>query len=190
MTSVGELIRLLEEHETAMLTRLHEFEENEQREHAAQLEHFQFSMNKLQKQVEWYEGILQRRKSVEILQVHHHLIARCRGLLNAEKSHIYKPSHVRYQINEEHVKNMRSAVPAVGRVVVSNTNPEQSMTEGTGLKNGNLGSEATIKITTKDFDGNWCYDDMDQIHVQVQSPSGEELNHFIARGVDGAFHVN
>ena len=189
MTSVGELIRLLEEHETAMITRLDVFEEKEQREHAAQLEHFQISMNQLQKQVEWCESILLRRKSVEILQVHHVLIARCRGLLNAEKLHIYKPSHVRYQINEEHVKNVRSAVTAVGRVVVSNTNPEQSMIEGTGLKNVYLGKEATIKITTKDFDGNWCYDDMDQIHVQVQSPSGKELNHFIARGVDGAFHV-
>ena len=244
MTSVGELIRLLEEHETAMITRLDVFEEKEQREHAAQLEHFQISMNQLQKQVESCEGILLRRKSVEILQVHHVLIARCRGLLNAEKLYIYKPSHVRYQINEEHIKNVRSAVTAVGRFVVSNTNPELSMTEGTGLKNGNLGKEATIKITTKDFDGNWCYDDMDQIHVQVQgaihstklsgifgpklngsvrsnrksfektgppfevvlfarsdrlefrlngsrpqSPSGKELNHFIARGVNGAFHV-
>ena len=104
-----------------MITRLDVFEEKEQREHAAQLEHFQISMNQLQKQVEWYEGILLRRKSVEILQVHHVLIARCRGLLNAEKLHIYKPSHVRYQINEEHVKNVRSAVTAVRRVVVSNT---------------------------------------------------------------------
>ena len=47
MTSVGELIRLLEERETAMITRLDVLEEKEQRKHAAQLEHFQISMNQL-----------------------------------------------------------------------------------------------------------------------------------------------
>ena len=121
MTSVEELVRLLHEHEKAIITSLDVIDGKEQREHAAQLEHFQISMNQLQQHVEWCQGILQRKKSVEIWKEHHALIGRSRGLLSAEKRNIYKPSLVRYQINEEHVDIVRSAAPAVSRIVVSST---------------------------------------------------------------------
>ena len=70
-------------HEKAIITSLDVIDGKEQREHAAQLEHFQISMNQLQEHVEWCQGILQRKKSVEILKEHHALIGRCRGLLRA-----------------------------------------------------------------------------------------------------------
>ena len=189
MTSVEELVRLLLEHEKAIITSLDVIDGKEQREHAAQLEHFQISMNQLQEHVEWCQGILQRKKSVEILKEHNALIGRCRGLLSAEKRNIYKPSHVRYQINEEHVAIVRSAAPVVGRIVVSSTDPLQSVAEGTGLREGKVGSEATITIKTKDFDENQCYDKNDQIQVIVQSPSKEVVTHMIAREEDGDYSV-
>ena len=40
------------------------------------------------------------------------------------------------------------------------------------LQKVDVGSEATIKITTKDSDGNQRYDENDQIYVKVHSPSG------------------
>ena len=189
MTSVEELVRLLHEHEKAIITSLDVIDGKEQREHAAQLEHFQISMNQLQEHVDWCQGILQRKKSVEILKEHNALIGRCRGLLSAEKRNIYKPSHVRYQINEEHVAIVRSAAPVVGRIVVSSTDPLQSVAEGTGLREGEVGSEATITIKTKDFDENQCYDKNDQIQVIVQSPSKEVVTHMIAREEDGDYSV-
>ena len=57
MTSVEELVRLLQEHEKTVLTSLDIIEDKFQREHAAQLEHFQISMNQLEKHVEWCKGI-------------------------------------------------------------------------------------------------------------------------------------
>ena len=102
MTSVEELVRILKEHEKAMITSLDVIEGKEQKEQAAQLEHFQFSMNQLQKHIKWWEDILLRQNSVEILQAHHTLEGRCRGLLNSDKLNMYKPSHVRYQT----IKNM------------------------------------------------------------------------------------
>ena len=134
MTSVEELVRILKEHEKAMITSLDVIEGKEQKEQAAQLEHFQFSMNQLQKHIEWWEDNLLRQNSVEILQAHHTLVGRCRGLLNSDKLNIYKLSHVRYQTNKEHDDSFRGAIPALGRVVVSSTDPLLSVAEGTGWR--------------------------------------------------------
>ena len=189
MTSVEELIRLLHEHEKAMITSLDVIDGKEDRQYSAQLEHLQVSKNQLQEHVECCEDILLRKKSVEILQAHHALIGRCRGLLNAGKLNIYKPSHVKYEINKEYVKKVKSVVPAVGRVVIVTTDPLQSVAEGRGLQEVKLGSEAKFKITTKDSDGNKFYDENDQIQVKVQSPSGEELTHVISTDKDGEYSV-
>ena len=189
MTSVEELIRLLHEHEKAMITSLDVIDGKEDRQYSAQLEHLQVSKNQLQEHVECCEDILLREKSVEILQAHHALIGRCRGLLNAGKLNIYKPSHVKYEINKEYVKKVKSVVPAVGRVVIVTTDPLQSVAEGRGLQEVKLGSEAKFKITTKDSEGNKCYDENDQIQVKVQSSSGEELTHVISTDKDGEYSV-
>ena len=189
MTSVEELIRLLHEHEKAIITSLDVIDGKEERQYSAQLEHLQISRNQLQEHVDFWQDILLRKKSVEILQAHHALIGRCRGLLQAEKLNIYKPLHVKYEINNEYVEKVTSAVPAVGRVVIVTTDPLQSVAEGPGLQEVNLGSEATFKITTKDSDGNKFYDENDQIQVKVQSPSGEELTHLISTDKDGEYSV-
>ena len=188
MTSVEELVRLLQEHEKTVLTSLDIIEDKFQREHAAQLEHFQISMNQLEKHVEWCEGILQRSKSVEILQAHQVLIGRCTGLLNAEKLSIFKASHIRYEMNKDHVENARSGILTLGHVVVSSADPLQSVSEGSGLYQRDVGSVATVKIRTKDSDGNQCYDKDDKIDMKVQSPSGENyLNQMIRCGNDGEY---
>ena len=77
-----------------MITSLDIIEGKEHREHAAQLEHFQISINQLQTHVEWCEDMLLRKKSVEILQTQNALIGRCKGLLNAEKPWMRMGSHV------------------------------------------------------------------------------------------------
>ena len=177
MTSVEELIRLLREHEKAMMASLDIIEGNVRREHAAQLEHLEISRNQLQEHVEWCEGILQRNKSVEILQAQNDFIRRSQCLPNTKTLKIYKPSHVRYEINKENLESMRSAVLALGQVVVSNTDPLQSVVERvTGLRKGEVGIGAIIKVQTKDSEGNQCHDENDRVYMKVQSPSGKELS--------------
>ena len=190
MTSVEELIRFLREYEKTTITKLENIEGKYQREHPAQQEHLEISITQLQAQVEGCESILQRKKCFEILQEHHALMGRCRGLLNAEKLNIYKPAHVRYKINEGHKENFRGAVEAVGGIVTSSTDPLQSLAEGTGLQEGEVGREAKLKITTIDFDGNHCSNKDDQILVKVHSSLGEELSHKISPGKGGEFRVN
>ena len=182
MTCLEELMRVLKGHETTTLTSLDVIDETEKRGHTTQLEHFQSSINQLKTSVEYCEAILKRNKSVEILQVHQALIERCRGLLNAEKRNINRPLytalHARYEINEELVESVKQAVP--GQVVVTNTDPLQSVAEGKGLQEGDVDSKATFVIRTKDSNGKQCSDKNDQINVKVETPSGEELKHTIS----------
>ena len=146
-------------------------------------------MNQLQTHVDWCKDILQRKKSVDILQAHA-LIGQCRGVLNEEKKNIYKPSHVRYEINKELVEDVRSAVSSMGQVVVSNTDPSQSLAGGTGLKVGEVGREANITLTTKDFDGNQYYDENDRIGVTVKTPSSKGLTYMIEPDKNGEYIVS
>ena len=191
LTSLEELMRVLKEYETTMMSKLDVIEQTEIRGQATQLDHFQTSIDQLQKSVEYCEAILERNKSIEILQVHQTLIERCRGLLNAEKLNMDKPLHTtlhaRYEINEELVETLRYTVP--GRLVVSNTDHLQSVVEGKGLKEADVGNEAEFAITTKDSNQKQCYDEDDQISVKLETPSGEELNNKITHRKDGEYSV-
>ena len=187
---VQDLIRLLQEHEKTMLTSLEAIDGKEQREHKAQLDHFEISRNQLQEHVELCEGILQRKRSAEILQAQHVLIGRSKGLLNAEKVNIYNPPHVRYEKCKDQVENVRSAVPKVGRIVVSKTDPLQSVAEGKAFHEGDVGSDATFLVKTKDAGGNQCYDKNDEVYITVRSPTGKEgYGRFVSINENGEYEL-
>ena len=197
MTSVEELMRLLEKHQKLMITRLDVNDSKVQIEQAAQLEHFEICRNQLQTRVEWCEGILQKNDSVKILQAEDDLIWKSRGLRNAEKLNIYKPSHFRYEINKEHMETVRNVVSALGMVVESETDPLQCQAEkeerGMGVRKGEVGIGAIInlKVKTKDSEGNLCHDEDDQVYVKVQSPTGKELSYrMTAPGKNGEYSLN
>ena len=191
LTYLEELMRVLKECETTTMSKLDVIEQTELRGNAIQLDHFQASISQLQKSVEYCEAVLQRNKSIEILQVHQTLVERCRGLLDVEKLNMDKPLHTtlhaRYEINEELVETLRYTVP--GRLVVSNTDHLQSVVEGKGLTEADVGNEAEFVITTKDSNQKQCYDEDDQISVKLETPSGEELNNKITHRKDGEYSV-
>ena len=96
--------------------------------------------------------------------------------------------HVRYEINEELVESVRHAVP--GRLVFTNTDPLQSVAEGKGLQEADVGSEATFVIRTRDSNGKQCYDEKDQAIVKAETPSEEELKHTITNENSGQYNVS
>ena len=190
LSSLEELMRVLKDYETRTMTRLDVIHETDLRGCATQLEHFQTSINQLQTSVKNCEDILRRNQSIEILHVHQNLMERCRGLLHAEKLNLNKPlytaSHTRYEINEGLVESVRHTVP--GRVVVSQTDPTQSVAEGKGLEEAEVGSEARFVITAKDSNGKPSYEENDQIIVKVQTPSAEGLKGNITCYKDGTYN--
>ena len=187
LTTVEELIRVLKEHEIAMVTKLDVIEEQQQRDHATQLEHFQISATQLKTSVEYCEAILKRNNSVEILESQERVIERCKGILKATKVNIYKPLHVRYKANIEDVQNVRR--PFLGEVFVSTTDPLQSVVDGKGLKQAEVGREASFTITTKDSEGEQCRSETDEIFVKVNSPSEEILDKKAEDNGDGEYSV-
>ena len=188
LTSIEELIRVLKEHERAIKTELDGIEDGEERGYAAQLEHLQLPVTKLKTYVKYCETILRENKSVEILRAQQNLIERGKGLLGAEKVDTYEPLRVRYEINEESVKEVRGAV--LGRVVkTSFTDPLLSVAEGEGLHEAEVGRESSFTIVTKGFDGKRCYDEDDKIAVKIEASSGGVLDSKIEHCNDGEYRV-
>ena len=187
LTTVEELIRVLKEHEIAMVTKLDVIENEHLRDFPTQLEHFQISATQLKTSVEYCERILQGNNSVEILEANQGVMEKCKGLLNAKKVNIYKPSHVQYKANEEDIQNIRRAL--LGEVIVSTTDPLQTVAEGKGLKQAEAGREASLTITTKNAEVKQCYNEIDQIVVKVRNPSEPDLNTNIADNEDGKYNV-
>lgn len=182
-TTVEELVRVLRNHEDAMVSKLDVLDKAEQRDHATQLEHFQTCVTQFKTSVEDCEAILKGNSSFEVMKAQQNVIERCKGLIKATKMDIYKPSHVSYKVNEDYIQNVGSAVP--GQVVVSNTNPLRSVAEGRGLKEGEAGRNSDFTIRTNDSDGKQCYSEIDQITVKVQSPSGEDLENKVKNHGNG-----
>jgi len=186
-TTVEEHIRVLKEHEIAMVTKLDVIEKEQQRDQATQLEHFQISATQLKMSMEHCERILQGNSSVEILEAQQGVMERCKGLLNARKMNIYQPSHVQYKANEEDIQNVRHVF--LGEVIVSTTDPLQSVAEGEGLKEAEAGREASLTVTTKNAEGQQCYNEIDQIVVKVHSPSEQDLDTDINDSKDGKYSI-
>ena len=187
LTTVEELIRVLKEHEIAMVTKLDVIENEQLRDYSTQLEHFQICNTQLRTSVERCERILEENNSVEILEANQSVMEKCRGLLNARKMNIYKPSQVQYKTNEEDIQSVKRAF--LGEVVVNTTDPLQSVAEGKGLKQAEVGREANLTITTKNAELKQCYNEIDQIVVKVCSPSEQDLDTNIADNKDGKYSV-
>ena len=187
LTTIEELIRVLKEHEIAMVTKLDVIENEQQRDYSTQLEHLQISATQLKTSVEFCERILGGNNSVEILEAQQGVMEKCKGLLNARKINIYKPPHVQYKTNEEDIQNVRRAF--LGEVIVSATDPLQSVAEEKGLKQAEAGREASLTITTKNTEGPQHYNEIDQIVVKVRTPSEQELDTNIADNEDGKYSV-
>ena len=172
-TTVEELIRVLKEHERTMLTELDVIEKAQQRDHSTQLEHLQASVNEFKSSVKNCEEVLRKNVSVETLQAQQAEIERCKGVLKAPIKEIYKPCHLRYQTNNEYRKTLTGSAP--GKVLVSKTDPLRSLLEWKGSRKAEAGEIKNIDIITINSDGEKCFQEIDEIKVRVQSPTGMNI---------------
>ena len=186
-TTVQELIRVLKTHEIAMWSKLDVIENEQQRDCSAQLRRYQTSTAQLKTSVKRCERILERNSSVEILEVNQGVMEECKGVLNARKINIYKPSQVEYNTDEEDIQIGRRAF--LGEVTVCTTDPLQSVAEGEGLKEAEAGREANLTITTKNAEGHQHYNDIDHIAVKVLSLSEQDPDTNTADNEDGTYSV-
>ena len=185
--TVEELVTVLREHETAMITKLHDIYETLQKEHAIQQKNFELFTAQLKSSVEYGEAILQRNIAAEISQAKLAIIGRCKELLNADKVVIQKFPYVGYLTNEENLENVRCSV--LGQVFSSRTDPTRSVLEGNGLHAAEVGRETKFTVETKDSEGKLCYCKDDRVAVSIQSPTEGELEKTIEDSKDGKYTV-
>ena len=172
-TTIEELIRVLKEREKTMLTELDVIEKAQQRDHSTQLEHLQASVNELKSSVKNCEEVLRKNVSVETLQAQQAEIERCKGVVKAAKKEIYKPCHLCYQKDNEYHKRLTDSAP--GKVIVSETDPSRSYLEWISSEKAEAGKRKIFNIITIDSDGEKCFQEIDEIKVRIQSPTGMDF---------------
>ena len=187
-TTVDQIIRVVKEHEMAILAELDDRDDEQQKSHAIQQEYFQLFVTQLKSNVEYCEAVLRRNNSFEILQKQQTLVKRCDELLNAEKMNLYRPLHVNYVKNERAIQSFLQILP--GQVMVSFTSVSQSAAEGKGLEGAEVGRETHFWISTRDFEGKMCYFKNDQVAVSIKTPLEEDLDKTIENKQDGRYNVH
>ena len=185
--TVEEIIRIAREHESAMKTELAEIKEAQQRHHEAKIDHFQLLAAEIITSMQHGEVIVQRNIAPEILQAGHAVACRCKKLFNSPEIKIYNPQQIGYRVNIETMKAVRRFVS--GRVVFI-TDYSQSLAEGKGLKEAELGAESNFTVTTRDSEGNKSYDAQDQVTVEIRSATGEFEKKKVEDCKDGNYTVH
>ena len=186
--TIETLIQILKEHEIAMVAKLDEVDQERQRCHTVKQERVQLLGTQLKSSVEYCEAILQRNLSFEILQ-EQTVVKRCKTLLNEEAEvKVKKPSNINYVGNENVVEDVRHAVR--GQVLVSYSDSSQSVADGKGLEEADVGRESNFTITTKDSEGKQCYYENDQLEIAIKTLSGKDLvDKVIKDNKDGEYAV-
>ena len=171
--TVEEIIRVATEHQAAIKSELTKVGEAQQRNHATKMEMFQLFATQLKSSLEYGEGVVQRNIGPEILQAGPALLSHCEELLDTQEIKVVKSRHVNYRVNEETMEGVKR----LGEVVASYTDPSQSVAEGNGLKEAELGTEIYFTVTTRDFEANQYYDEEDEFAVEIIPPTeNDETN--------------
>ena len=182
--TVEEIIRIAREHETAVKTELAEIKEAQQRDHETKMEKLELLSAEIKHSVQHGEEIVQRNIAPEILQAGHAVVCCCKNLFNSPEIKMYNPQKIGYRVNIETMEAVRLLV--LGEVVLM-TDASQSLAEGKGLKEAELGAETNFTVTTRDSGGNQLYNEQDQVTVKLRSPTGEDEKTEIEDCKDGNY---
>ena len=173
--TVEEIIQALRDEEKTVKEKLIAIDEEQEKDHAAQMEKFQMFATELKTSVEQGEEIFQRDIATEILQEENVVFAACKELVSqSQKIQVHKPEDVNYVVNTGNVTTrLRQLVQQRLDEVVVNDH-SQSVAEGKGLKEAEQGAEANFTVTTRDSEGKQFYSEQEQVTVTISSPTGEE----------------
>ena len=62
----------------------------------------------------------------------------------------------------------------IGSLLFSDTRPQKSIAKGTGICEATVGLEAQIVVTTRNAQGEQCYEDRDCLTVEITNPQGHD----------------
>ena len=176
--TVEELIRDLREHEKKMKQKFREIYEAEQKQHETRLENLELITAQLKSFVERGQGILERKISAEILQTNPAILGRCDELLNARKPDVYKSRYLNYLV--------KTKFDLLDQILVTKTDPSMCLFGG---HDSEIEKESNFIVLTRDSEGLHCYQEDDQIEVDILTPEGDHLRTELKDSEDGKYTV-
>ncbi|XP_044164278.1 E3 ubiquitin-protein ligase TRIM71-like [Acropora millepora] len=176
--SVEEWIRDLREHEQKMKQKFREIYEAEQKQHATRLENLELITTQLKSCVERGQGVLKRNISAEILQTNHTILQRCDELINARKSDRYKSPYLNYFVKKR--------FDTFDQILVTKTDSSMCLAE---FDESEMGKESNLVLVTRDSEGLQCYQQDDQIEVDILTAEGDHLKTELKDSKDGKYTV-
>ena len=182
-------IQSLNKHKKAVLTKLDDIYEELQNSHETKQRELKLFVTRLRSPVEQGKCVMQRNFGVEIVEECQAVVNRCEDLLNSKANwESFQLPFVTYTVDKEMFKNVRVSGP--GRVIVSNTDPSQSVARGAGLRDPLIHKENSFTILTRDSSGNKCYHKGDQMKVKIENPLGEEMEITFNDEKNGKYQVS
>ncbi|XP_015776749.1 PREDICTED: E3 ubiquitin-protein ligase TRIM71-like [Acropora digitifera] len=177
--SVEEWIRSLREHEKKMKQKFREIYEAEQKQHETRLKNLELITTQLKSCVERGQCILERNNSAEILQTNIAILGRCDDLLSERKPDVYKSPYLNYWVEKK--------FDFMDRLLVTKTDPSMCLAEGHDSKTG---KESNFVVVTRDSEGLQCYQQHDEIKVDILAPKGDHLKTELKDTKDGKYTVS
>ena len=174
--TVEEAIRNSREHEREMKDRILVFHLVEEEKHTMKLESLELKINQMRSCVERGQSILERSISAEILRTNSAILERCNELLRARKPVVYKSPNVNYLFEEKLDLDQK----------VTKTDPSMCLIEGHDCE---MGKEWTFVVVTRDSEGLQCYQQDDEIKIDILTPEGDHLNPELKDRKDGKYKV-
>ena len=176
--SVEEWIRNLREHEKKMKQKFREIYEAEQKQHGTRLENLELITTQMESCLERGQGVLERNISAEILQTNHTILQRCDELINARKSDRYKSPYLNYLVKKK--------FDIFDQILVTKTDSSMCLIE---VNDSVIGRESNVVVVTRDSDGLQCYQEDDEIKVDIFTTDGDHLKTELKDSKDGKYTV-
>ena len=130
----------------------------------------------LKRCVERGQGIIERNMSAEILQANPAIIGRCDDLLRKRKPDIFKSPNLYYLVEKK--------VDLQDQILVTKTDPSMCSAEG---HDSEVEKQSSFVVVTRESEGFHCYQEDDQIKVDILTPEGYHLKTGLKHRKDGKF---
>ncbi|XP_015762183.1 PREDICTED: tripartite motif-containing protein 2-like [Acropora digitifera] len=159
-----------------MKQKFREIYEVEQKQHATRLENLGLITTQLESCLERGQGIIERNISAEILQTNHTILQRCDELINARKLDRYKSPYLNYLVKKK--------FDIFDQILVTKTDSSMCLIE---VNNSEIGGESNVVVFTRDSDGLQCYQEDDEIKVDILTSDGDHLKTELKDSKDGKY---
>ena len=146
----------MREHEKKMKQKFREIYEAEQKQHETRLENLELITTQLKSCLERGQDVLERNISAEILQTNHTILQRCDELINARKSDRYKSPYLNYLVKKK--------FDIFDQILVTKTDSSMCLIE---VNDSEIVRESNVVVLTRDSDGLQCYQEDDEIKVDI-----------------------